>query len=367
MIHIFIGTKAQYIKTAPLVRLMDRKGIGYRLIDSGQHATLSPKLRRELGLREPDHCLRRGEDIASVPRAAAWMIKTLLFALLRPNKTAQQVFGGQGGVCVIHGDTPTTLLSVFLARRANIQLAHLEAGLRSWNFWNPFPEELIRVLAMKRASLLFAPSAKALANMKRMGLKGEMHDIGVNTNLEALKYSREQQTNPPEDLGDFALFVIHRVETLHSRKRMKTILSLVRRVATEKPVIFVLHPPTERLLRKQDEYRKLQALDNVTLRPLLPHAEFVGLLDHADFVVTDGGSIQEECFYLGTPCLLMRKKTERDEGIGGNALLSEFQPQKIEHFIGNWKDFQREPSIQGNAPLEAVLKRIMACDGNVSR
>ncbi len=363
MIHIFIGTKAQYIKTAPLIRLLDRRGIGYRLIDSGQHASLTTSLRRELDVREPDVCLRRGDDIASLPRAALWMMKVMLSAALRPGKMAHRVFGGKNnGVCVIHGDTPTTLLSVILARRAKIPLVHIEAGLRSFNYCNPFPEELIRVLTMKRAQLLFAPSAAAMANLEGMGLKGEKHDIGVNTNLEALKYSRSIKHEPPTGLADYALFVIHRVETLHNRKRMEVLIDLMHRLARDRQLLFVLHPPTELILKKRGEYQRLEQQPKITLRPLLPHAEFINLLDRADFVVTDGGSIQEESFYLGTPCLLMRKKTERDEGIGENVLLSEFRTERVDYFVDHWKDYRREPSVNGAAPLELIIERIMALD-----
>jgi UDP-N-acetylglucosamine 2-epimerase len=361
MIHIFIGTKAQYIKTAPLIRLLDRRGIGYRLIDSGQHASLTVSLRRELGVREPDVCLRRGDDIASLPRAALWMMKVVLSATLRPGRMVDRVFGGKtDGVCVIHGDTPTTLLSVFLARRARIPLAHIEAGLRSFNYLNPFPEELIRVLAMKRARLLFAPSVAAMTNLEGMGLKGEKHGIGVNTNLEALKYSWPRKQEPPTGLAEYALFVIHRVETLHNRKRMEVIIDLVHRLARDRQLVFVLHPPTELILKKRGEYQRLEQHSGITLRPLLPHAEFINLLDHADFVVTDGGSIQEESFYLGTPCLLMRRRTERDEGIGENVLLSEFRVERIDYFVDHWKDYRREPSVNGAAPLDLIIERIKA-------
>jgi len=362
MIHVFIGTKAQYIKTAPLIRLFDERGIGYRLIDSGQHASLARSLRRELGLREPDVQLRTGKDIASVPRAALWMSKVLLSALFRPGKMMRNVFGGEGGICVIHGDTPTTLLSVFLARRAGLPLAHLEAGLRSWNYFNPFPEELVRVVAMKRAALLFAPSAMAMANMERMKLKGEKHDIGVNTNIEALKYSRGKDATASPAPADYALFAIHRVETLHNAGRFDTVVSLAERAAQERPVIFVLHPPTERVLKKNGGYRRLADNPGITLRPLLPHAEFVGLLDGADFVVTDGGSIQEECFYLGRPCLLMRMKTEREEGLGANALLSRFDEHAIDDFVGNWASYRREPSLGRAAPLDTIVDKILAWD-----
>jgi UDP-N-acetylglucosamine 2-epimerase len=286
-------------------------------------------------------------------------------AVLRRRATVERVFDGQGGICVIHGDTPTTLLSVLLAGRAGIPLAHLEAGLRSFNYWNPFPEELVRIVAMKRARLLFAPSAGAMANLEKMDLDGERHDIGVNTNLEALRYSRSKgPAGPPHGLEKYALFVIHRVETLHNRRRMRTVVDLVLRLARERQVLFVLHPPTELVLRKRGDHDRLANEPNVTLKPLLPHAEFLSLVDHADFVVTDGGSIQEECYYLGKPCLLMRRKTERDEGIGENAWLSGFDPGRVDRFLADWAAFRREPALDGAAPLDEIIERILACERN---
>jgi len=363
MIHILIGTKAQYIKTAPLIRRLDERGIGYRLIDSGQHASLTRGLRRELRLREPDVRLRDGEDIASLPQALLWMLRIATSAILRPGAMGRRVFDGQDGVCVIHGDTPTTLLSVLLAGRAGIPLAHLEAGLRSFNYWNPFPEELVRMVAMKRARLLFAPSATALANLERMGLQGDLHDIGVNTNLDALKFSRPRASaEPPNGLEHYALFVIHRVETLHNRRRLKTVIDLALRLARERQVLFVLHPPTELILRKRGDYDRLAEHPRITLRPLLPHAEFLNLVDHADYVVTDGGSIQEECYYLGKPCLLMRRKTEREEGLGANVILSRFDTGEIDRFLAGWAEYRREPALDSAVPLDEIIDLIVASE-----
>ncbi len=95
MIHVFIGTKAQYIKTAPLLRLMDERRVTYRLIDTGQHATFAQGLRRELGVREPDVRLGSGADVTSIPKALAWALGVGQL-LLRPGKARRELFGGRG-------------------------------------------------------------------------------------------------------------------------------------------------------------------------------------------------------------------------------------------------------------------------------
>jgi UDP-N-acetylglucosamine 2-epimerase len=104
-LHVFIGTKAQYIKTAPLLRLMDERRVDYRLIDSGQHAKLSKALRRELGLREPDLFLGDGRDVNSIGQALIWSLR-IASRLWSGARLRNQIFGDAGGICIVHGDTP---------------------------------------------------------------------------------------------------------------------------------------------------------------------------------------------------------------------------------------------------------------------
>ena len=171
MIHVFIGTKAQYIKTAPLLWQMDARGVHYRLIDSGQHALLAASFQEELGVRPPDVRLGGDADITSIPQAIGWTLR-LAVRLLSKRRLRAGVFGGMGGVCVVHGDTPSTLISTVMARRAGLTVAHLEAGLRSGRWFHPFPEELIRFLVARRADLLFAPDDRAVHNLGAMRVKG---------------------------------------------------------------------------------------------------------------------------------------------------------------------------------------------------
>ena len=179
-LHVFVGTKAQYIKTAPLLRLMAAQGVDHRLIDSGQHARLATSLRAELGVKEPDHVLGGTGDVDSVGQALRWSAG-LAARLGSARWLRREVFGGAGGICIVHGDTPSTMLATLMARRAGLRVAHLEAGLRSHSLLHPFPEEAIRLLVMRWSSVLFAPTPAAADNLAAMHVRGRVVEVGGNT------------------------------------------------------------------------------------------------------------------------------------------------------------------------------------------
>jgi UDP-N-acetylglucosamine 2-epimerase (non-hydrolysing) len=225
MIHVFIGTKAQYIKTAPLLRLMDAQIVPYRLIDSGQHASLSTSMRQDLGVREPDYLLGGDRDVTSIPQAIVWML-SLAKRLISARRLRSEVFGGESGVCVVHGDTPSTLLATLMAKHAGMAVAHLEAGLRSRNVFHPFPEELVRMIVMRRADVLFAPDDDAIANLDAMNVRGRIVRLDGNTSLEAVRH-----VAPTLGSDGPVVVTMHRVENLHRATRRRGFVALVRRVA----------------------------------------------------------------------------------------------------------------------------------------
>jgi UDP-N-acetylglucosamine 2-epimerase (non-hydrolysing) len=356
VIHVFLGTKAQYIKTAPLLRLLDEQHVPYRLIDSGQHGALSVGLREELGVRAPDHLLSEGRDVESIPQAIRWAL-AIAWRLVAAGRLRREVFGGQGGVCVVHGDTPSTLLSTLLARRAGLQVAHLEAGLRSGHLLHPFPEEAIRVVVMRLAHLLFAPDDEAVANLRRMRVRGEVVALPGNTVVEALHHELAQRGSAAAD-GP-VIVTLHRVENLNRRERVEQLVATVERVARSHPVRFVQHGPTIEVLRRRGLAHRLEAA-GVELVPLAPHGRFVAMLAAAPFVLTDGGSIQEECALLGTPTLLWRGATERSDGVGANVVLGRYDPRVIEAFLADPGRHRHPPADTGARPSEVVLDHLRA-------
>ena len=354
MIHVFLGTKAQYIKTAPLLRLLDEQGEPYRLIDSGQHGALSVGLRSELGVRDPDHVLAAGRDITRISQAVVWAAG-IARRLVNGRRLRREVFGGQGGVCVVHGDTPSTLLSALLARRAGLTVAHLEAGLRSKHLLHPFPEELIRVVVMRLAQVLFAPDQEALDNLRRMRVRGRVVGLPGNTVIEALHHELAIRGAAAAD-GP-VIVTMHRVENLNRRERVEQLITTVERIARDRPVRFVQHGPTIDTLKRRGWQQRLRAA-GVDLVDLAPHGEFVSMLAAAPFVITDGGSIQEECALLGTPTLVWRGATERADGVGANVVISGYDPATVEAFLADPQAYRRPPAATGARPSAVALDHL---------
>ncbi len=350
MIHVFIGTKAQYIKSAPLMWAMKEQGIDYRLIDSGQHAELAGSFQVELGLRAPDVRLGGRTDVTTIPQALRWGLG-LVARLVSRRRIFEQVFGGVDGVCVIHGDTPSTLLSMMMARRAGLAVAHLEAGLRSGRWLHPFPEEMIRHLVARRADLLFAPDRDAVANLAAMRVKGRVVALPANTIVEVLSGAALGAAGSGP-----VIVTMHRVENLHRRRRREALAALVARLAEESPVRWMLHEPTTGALGRS----RLDGLERagVDLRGLAGHTEFVEMLAAAPFVITDGGSIQEECALLGVPTLLWRKHTERPDGVGANVVVSRYEPAVIEAFLEDPDRHRRTPRIPDVSPGARALEAL---------
>ena len=352
-LHVFLGTKAQYVKTAPLLRLMAERGVAYRLIDSGQHAQLSAGLRAELGVGEPDHVLGGTADVTSLAQAVRWSTR-LAAGLGSPPRLRDDVFGGTGGICVVHGDTPTTLLATAMAHRAGLAVAHLEAGLRSHNLLHPFPEELIRLVVMRRAELLFAPHAEAAANLAAMGVGGRVVTVTANTSVDAIRAA------PPSPAGGGpAIVTMHRVENLYRRAVVARLVGAVVELAARQPVRFVVHGPTWEALRRGGHEDRLRRA-GVELVPLAPHGEFVAMLRAAPLVVTDGGSIQEECALLGVPTLVWRRHSERADGVGANVVVSGHDPAVEAAFLAEPGRYRRPPAAVDASPSAEILDVLVA-------
>ncbi|MGH3440854.1 MAG: UDP-N-acetylglucosamine 2-epimerase [Nitriliruptorales bacterium] len=354
---MFGGTVAQYIKTAPLLRLMDAMGVEYRLIDSGQHAFASLAVRADLGLREPDRVLGEGvKDVDSVTAGLRWA-GGLAATLVSGRRLRYEVFYDEPGICIVHGDTVSTLLAALMAKRAGLRVAHLEAGLRSHNLLHPFPEELVRIIVMRLAHYLFAPGEASVANLRRMRVKGRVVGLPTNTTLEALRHvlGGELAQKEPGPV----IVTMHRLENLRSGRRVRDLTTLVGHIVARWPTRFVVHPPTRPVLEKRGGAESLAAL-GVELTGLQRHDEFGAMLRDAPLVVTDGGSIQEECALLGVPTLLWRDRTEREDGLGRNVVLAHHDLTVADRFLVDPERYRFPPVDVDVAPSRIVLETLLA-------
>ncbi len=354
LIQVLFGTKAEAIKLAPVLTEMDKRGVPYRLVETGQHGGFLPGLRVELGLREPDVCLGGDRDADTVARAVIWGIR-LAQRLASARRLRDEVFGNRDGVCLVHGDTPSTLLSALMARRAGLRVAHLESGLRSHSWRHPFPEELIRVAVMRLAHVLFAPDGDAVANLEALVAEGRVRGrvvaTSANTGVEALR-SALGPVGPGVAGSGPVVATMHRVENLHDDARFEGFLALLGRLA--RPAVFVVHPPTEAVLSDRGGRAVVEDM-GVATSGLVPYGEFTAMLAAAPYVVTDGGSIQEECARLGVPTLLWRDRTERPDGIGANVVLARYDDDVVGAFLADPQALRRPVALGDERPSAEVV------------
>ena len=346
MIYFLIGTKAQLIKTFPLMKRLDQLGIEYRYLDTVQHGPLCAELRSIFKLREPDHLLAPAStSIERTADAVAWAVRVLWRAF-----RARRSLFPEPGVVVVHGDTLSTLLGLFIGKFSGQRICHLEAGERTHTLMRPFPEELIRRVVDRYSDLLLACGEPQAANLAAAGLAARSVNLGYNTLIDAVQAVVRQGGTP--DGRAPVLVSIHRFETITSRERMEFLVSALERLARTERIVFGLHPPTRRKIEEFGLLARLQALPNVTVRGLFSYPEFIAAILGARFILTDGGGPQEESFFLGVPCLLLRSETERAHP---NVFMAAWDLAKVEWFNQHCSTFRAAPlSCQDSPSVKAV-------------
>ncbi len=350
MIVIPIGTKGMLIKMAGVIKELDKIGLEYYLISLNEHGRSLNKIRELFNIREFDLEVEYPLDVSSVREIPVWLLRVLKGSLIRETKT--------GCIVLIQGDTASSLVSLCLSIKAKKKVAHIEAGLRSGDIFNPFPEEIIRRIIDKFSSILYAPTIWAYKNLRNEKINGDIVYTRGNTVKDAVRYALERKSalSPPNE--PFILLSIHRVENIFSSKRIKLLYKAIEHVNL--PIIWPLHESTKKRLVKSKLYSKFINKDNIRFMGLMDYISFIHFMKRAEFIITDGGGPQEEAFYLGTPCLIFRKKTEHIEGIRWNAELSEYNLRKIFDFISNYHSFRKKQILTSPSPSEIIARDIKA-------
>jgi len=298
-----IGTRAELIKTFPVLKRMDE----YVLIHTGQHSL--GNLLDLLNVKEPDRVLTppptdTTKFYMNAPRATFWSLGVM-------NRIRKAVKEVRADRLVYHGDTMTTASSALAARLAGVEGVHLEAGLRSGSIWEPFPEEISRKVADRFSGLLLAVSKGTEENLKKANIKGKIVTTGntiIDSALEAFRMGKGLVDIPD---GEYAVVTAHRHENLRSRERMEALVEIVRNVPID--TYFFVHDNTVAALKRFGLFKPLAR--KVKLARLSNYITFIQWLAGARLVLTDGGSVQEESLVFRKPCILLRKRTERTEAL----------------------------------------------------
>ena len=303
-----VGARPQFIKAAPLVRAVTQTHASV-LVHTGQHydANMSDVFFSELGLPAPDHHLGVGSGTHAAQTAAMMIALEPVLAAERPDWV------------VVYGDTNSTLAGAVVAAKLNLRVAHVEAGLRSFN--RDMPEEINRLVADSLSQRLFCPSAVAVENLRREGIVNGVCDVG-DLMAEAVADARERSMTGSTVLqrlgveeGGFVLATIHRAENTDDARRLDEILRALE--ASPDPVVFPLHPRTRQALNgRPARGGAVRFIDPVG------YLDMVRLESAARVIVTDSGGVQKEAYWLGTPCITARDETEWVETVetGWNVL-----------------------------------------------
>lgn len=336
---VVYGTTGELIKLAPLLLRLERRGTPAVTVCTGQQPEQIPAMLRDFGLRSPDHWIARGHggrDLTRPSQIPLWLATVARGAMRARSdlRRSQRVFPKP--LVVVHGDTFTTVLGALIGRIVGAPVAHLEAGLRSGDWRNPFPEEINRRIVSRIATIHLTPGDWSAGNLRRARVRGTVVNTGTNTIHDSLELAlaTEPEVAPPE--GPFGLVSIHRFELLNDREGLEAILRLVHEASRRIPMLFIDHPVTAATI---DGAGLGGYFDGGLIRiPRQRYFPFLALLRRSTFLLTDSGGSQEECAQLGHPCLVHRAVTERQDGLDGPVILSRLDMEVVKGFLaGPWE------------------------------
>lgn len=306
-----VGARPQFIKCAPVSTEL-RKKHEEILIHTGQHYDneLSAVFFEELEIPKPDYNLGVGSGLhgGQTGKILIAVEKVLL-------KEAPDMV-------IVYGDTNSTLAGALAAAKLHIKLAHVEAGLRSFD--RRMPEEINRVLTDHASDILFCPTQTAVENLKKEGVVG-IYNVG-DVMFDALLHNKEIAENKSTILEDsglghkqYLVATIHRQSNTDDKRNLQNIVDALCEV--EETIIFPVHPRTAKYLKEYGLWEKLQK--HVKLVKPLGYLDFLSLMAHARKILTDSGGVQKEAYMLKVPCITLRTNTEWIETVedGWNVLV----------------------------------------------
>lgn len=347
-----IGARPQFIKAGPLSAALREKFVEI-MIHTGQHYDhgMSQRFFDELHIPEPDYNLGVGSGGHGAQTAAMLKLLEELYVKEKPDAV------------IVYGDTNSTLAGALAAVKLHIPVAHVEAGLRSFN--REMPEEINRLLTDHISRWLFTPSEASKKNLKLEGITDNVHIVGDIMLDSVLKYSEKAKKSSSimVDLdiekNEFYLATVHRAENTDDKIQLETIFQMFSEL--DKKVILPLHPRTK---NRMEEY-SLEVSDNIKIIEPAGYLDMLHLIQCSKSVLTDSGGIQKEAYYLETPCITLRKETEWTETVdaGWNTVTN--SSKSIILSVAERSDEIRllpHPDLYGNGNSAAEIVNILSSE-----
>lgn len=322
-----VGARPQFIKCAPLSRVL-RKEHKEILLHTGQHydPEMSDVFFNELDIPKPDYSLEIGPGSHGEQTGKMMIEIEKVLIKERPD------------LVIVFGDTNSTISGALVASKLQIKIAHVEAGLRSFD--RCMPEELNRVVTDHISDILFCPTKTAVKNLKKEGITKGVFIVG-DVMADALEYNRKIATEKSTILEDLDLkskeFMVATVHRASNTDRIENLSSIVEAFCeTTDTIVFPVHPRTEKYLKQYSLWDQLCSF--VKVIPPVGYLDMIRLMVNSTKILTDSGGVQKEAYMLGIPCITMRESTEWIETVedGWNVLVGA-DYQKIRDSIKNFE------------------------------
>ncbi|MEZ4526354.1 MAG: UDP-N-acetylglucosamine 2-epimerase (non-hydrolyzing) [Desulfobacterales bacterium] len=305
-IHLIAAARPNFMKIAPLYHALKKEQWAITcIVHTGQHYDLnmSDVFFQDLNLPEPDIHLGVGSGSHAVQTGQVMMAYEKILMEKKPD------------LVVVVGDVNSTMAATIAAVKLGIKVAHLEAGLRSFD--RTMPEEINRLVTDALADILWTPSADGDENLIREGVSPDKICRVGNIMIDSLEMLRDKiaQQNTVEEnglrKGGYGIVTLHRPSNVDRPEILASLCQMLSRIANDRPLVFPLHPRTRKNLEKYNLLSVLKQNRNMCLMEPQSYVRFMNLVFHCAFVITDSGGIQEETSYLGIPCFTLRPNTER--------------------------------------------------------
>ena len=358
-LSLIAGARPNFIKIAPIIhaiKLQQEKGINieYRLVHTGQHydQRMSDTFFKELNIPEPDTNLGCGGGTQAEQTAA------IMVAF------EKELIANPADLVMVVGDVTSTMACSIVAKKLNTKVAHVEAGIRSFDL--SMPEEINRMVTDCLADYFFTTTAWAGENLKKFGIPAERIFLVGNVMIDTLVSFRPRFKKPAiwDEIGlkqgNYLVMTLHRPANVDEESKFKALLEAIIEASHGLPVIFPVHPRTAKMIKSLN----LSIATSLHLIPPLGYLEFNYLVQYAKAVITDSGGITEETTVMGIPCLTLRDNTERPEtiSIGTNELIGTnpdaIKPALDKLFAGNWKK-GKIPELWDGRTAERIVEKLI--------
>lgn len=354
MIHFVIGTRAQLFKMAPIMLECEKRNLTWRWVYTAQHKETMDKTLEVFGLPQPDYTIIDWQTEAkSMGKVWYWFIKMLL-AIPRSKKILAG-YTGKNHIILTHGDTLTTWLAAVYAKVTRTKVMHVEAGLRSFNIWKPFPEEINRLITFRLSDYYACPGEWAMNNLRKY--KGVKINTKDNTQVDTIRFGLAHAESADFKIpkNKYVVASLHRYENIFKKERFAQMIDELEFIADTFTVLIVQHPATFLQLDKFEFRKRLADNKNIRLLPRLEYLPFIKAIKNSEFVITDGGGNQEELYHMGKPTLIFRNETERQEGLGTTAVVSKLDHDIIADFVNNYSNYAHPPTSSKSSPSGMIV------------